>query len=184
MALFTGMRLSELLGLTWNAVELQRGTISVNKQLARPEHRAAGLFISPKSGKARTITAAPYALRALKGQKRRQAEMQLKAGPLWDNPHGLVFTAALGGALDQRTVEYQFQSIVAAAGLEGVRFHDTRHTYAVNAIRAGDDIKTIQSNLGHATAAFTLDRYGHFTERMKQDSAARMEGFIKAVLNL
>ena len=73
---------------------------------------------------------------------------------------------------------------MAAAGLEGVRFHDTRHTYAVNAIRAGDDIKTIQSNLGHATAAFTLDRYGHFTERMKQDSAARMENFIKGVLNL
>ena len=51
----------------------------------------------------------------------------------------------------------------------------------VNAIRAGDDIKTIQGNLGHASAGFTLDRYGHFTERMKQDSAARMEGFIKAV---
>ncbi len=51
-------------------------------------------------------------------------------------------------------------------------------------IRSGDDIKTVQGNLGHATAAFTLDRYGHFTERMKQDSAARMESFIKDVLNL
>lgn len=59
-----------------------------------------------------------------------------------------------------------------------------RHTYAVNAIRAGDDIKTVQSNMGHATAAFTLDKYGHFTERMKQDSAARMENFMKEVLNL
>jgi len=58
------------------------------------------------------------------------------------------------------------------------------HTYAVNAIRAGDDIKTVQSNMGHATAAFTLDKYGHFTERMKQDSAARMENFMKDVLNL
>lgn len=60
----------------------------------------------------------------------------------------------------------------------------TRDGYAVNAIRAGDDIKTVQGNLGHASAAFTLDRYGHFTERMKQDSAARMEGFMKTVLNL
>jgi integrase len=58
------------------------------------------------------------------------------------------------------------------------------HTYAVNAIRAGDDIKTVQSNMGHATAAFTLDKYGHFTERMKQDSAIRMESFMKDVLNL
>ena len=75
-------------------------------------------------------------------------------------------------------------SVLAAAELHGIRFHDLRHTYAVNAIRAGDDIKTVQGNLGHASAAFTLDRYGHFTERMKQDSAARMEGFIKGVLNL
>ncbi len=54
----------------------------------------------------------------------------------------------------------------------------------MNAIRAGDDIKTVQGNLGHATAAFTLDRYAHFTEAMQRDSAARMESFAKSVLNL
>ena len=54
----------------------------------------------------------------------------------------------------------------------------------MNAIRAGDDIKTVQGNLGHASAAFTLDRYGHVTERMKRDSAQRMEHFIKDVMNL
>ena len=64
------------------------------------------------------------------------------------------------------------------------RFHDCRHTYAVNAIRAGDSIKAIQANLGHVTAAFTLDRYAHFTEQLQRDSAARMEGFIKNILNL
>ena len=56
-----------------------------------------------------------------------------------------------------------------------------RHSYAVAAIRSGDDIKTIQSNLGHATAAFTLDVYGHVTDKMKQESASRMETFIKSV---
>ena len=63
---------------------------------------------------------------------------------------------------------------------------DVQHLSLIHiyAIRAGDDIKTIQGNLGHASAAFTLDRYGHFTERMRQDSAARMEGFIKGVLGL
>ena len=66
---------------------------------------------------------------------------------MWDNSHGLVFTTALGAPLDQRNVDYQFRRIAAAAGLEHVRFHDTRHTYAVNSIRAGDDIKTIQGNL-------------------------------------
>ena len=182
VALFTGCRLSELLGLTWDCVDFQKGTILVCKQLARPVHRAeSGLFISPKNGKSRTITPAPSVLKTLKEQRRRQAEMQIKAGPLWDNPHGLVFTNQIGGPLNQNPVEAQFSAAVKAAGLVGVRFHDLRHTYAVNAIRAGDDIKTIQGNLGHASAGFTLDRYGHFTERMKQDSAARMEGFIKAV---
>lgn len=184
VALFTGMRLSELLGLTWDVVDFQHSTITISKQLTRPEHRAAGLFASPKSGKARTITAAPYALRAVKAQKRRQSEMQLKAGPLWDNPYGLIFTTALGGPLHQQYVDRHFSTVAAAAGLEGARFHDTRHTYAVNALRAGDDIKSVQGNLGHATAAFTLDRYGHFTEAMQQASAARMEGFIKDVLSL
>ena len=184
MALFTGLRLSELLGLTWDAVDFQRGTIHVNKQLARLEYRAAGLFISPKSGKARTITAAPSAMAALRHQRARQAEMQLRVGPMWNNPHGLVFTSELGGPLEHWTVDNKFKRLAAAAGLEGVRLHDPRLTYAVNAIRAGDDIKTIQGSLGHATAAFTLDRYGHFTERMAQDSAARMEGFIKDVLGL
>lgn len=60
-------------------------------------------------------------------------------------------------------------------------FHELRHSYAVAAIKSGDDIKTVQGNLGHATAAFTLDVYGHVTEQMKQESAARMENFIKSV---
>lgn len=184
VALFTGLRQSELLGLTWDAVDFQQGTINVNKQLSRAAHRASGLFISPKSGKGRIIAAAPSVMVALKHQRARQAEIQLRAGPLWDNPHGLVFTSKLGGPLEQWNVDQRFSAAVAAAGLEGVRFHDLRHTFAVASIRAGDDIKTVQGNLGHATAAFTLDRYGHFTERMKQDSAQRMESFIKGVLNL
>ena len=61
------------------------------------------------------------------------------------------------------------------------RFHDLRHSYAVAAIRAGDDIKTVQGNLGHATAAFTLDAYGHVTDQMKRESADRMERFIRTV---
>ena len=64
------------------------------------------------------------------------------------------------------------------------RFHDLRHTYAVASLRAGDDIKTVQGNLGHHTAAFTLDIYGHVTDQMKQDSATRMENYIQGIINL
>ena len=73
------------------------------------------------------------------------------------------------------------EKILREAGLEHRRVHDLRHTYAVNAIRSGDDIKTIQGNLGHHTAAFTLDQYGHVTETMKKDSANRMETLIQSI---
>ena len=61
---------------------------------------------------------------------------------------------------------------------------DLRHSYAVASLKSGDDIKTVQENLGHHTAAFTLDVYGHVTEQMKKDSAQRMERFIKGVSGL
>lgn len=184
LALFTGLRQSELLGLTWADIDLKTGALVVNKQLARPDLREDSIFASTKSGKTRSLTIAPYTIRALKEQKRRQAEMQIKAGPVWDNPHGLVFTGETGAPLSHRYVDDAFRRLTIKAGLEGVRFHDLRHTYAVNALRAGDDIKSVQGNLGHASAGFTLDRYGHFTEQMKKASAARMECFIKAVLSL
>ncbi len=184
VALFTGCRLSELLGLTWDAVDFTKSTMTINKQLARAEHRTNTPFISPKNGKSRIISPAASVLSTLKHQWRHQTEWRLKAGVLWENPHGLVFTTESGGILEDWNVRRKFRVILKSANLTGIRFHDLRHTYAVNAIRAGDDIKTIQGNLGHSSAAFTLERYGHFTERMKLDSATRMENFMKAVLNL
>ncbi len=183
LALFTSFRLSELLGLTWEAVDFDRGTITIDKQLSASFSRGL-MFTTPKSGKPRTVTPAASAFQVLRKQKAKQAEQQLKAGPLWSNPYGLVFPAEDGGPLFQQSVERDFSAIRAAAGLDGIRFHDLRHTFAVNSIRAGDDVKTIQENLGHATAAFTLDVYGHVTEAMKRNSSARMESFIKDVMKL
>ena len=184
VALFTGMRLSELLGLTWDCVDTKNRSILVNKQLALPAHRQNGLFISPKSGKSRTIVPAGSVLVTLKKQQIRQAELRLNCGPTWADDQGLVFSMEDGQPMDQWRVRRIFRKLLDSKGMEHVRFHDLRHTYAVNAIRAGDDIKTVQSNLGHSSAAFTLDRYGHFTERMRYDSANRMEAFIKDVLQL
>ena len=71
--------------------------------------------------------------------------------------------------------------MVTELGMPQVRFHDLRHSYAVASLRSGDDAKTVQENLGHATAAFTLDVYGHVTEQMKTESANRMQAFIQSV---
>lgn len=184
IALFTGLRMSEIAGLTWDSVDMKNGVMTVDKQLVRPSHKIDKVFMSPKGGKSRTITVAPSVVATLKAQHVRQIEMRMKAGAFWNNEHNLIFTQDDGRPFYQWKIAKNFQVLLNDSGLEGVRFHDLRHTYAVNAIRAGDDIKTIQGNLGHTTAAFTLDKYGHFTERMKQDSAARMENFIKGVLHL
>jgi integrase len=66
-------------------------------------------------------------------------------------------------------------------GRPDARFHDLRHSYAVAALKNGDPIKTLQETLGHHSAAFTLDVYGHVTDQMKRESADRMEQFIKSV---
>ena len=102
---------------------------------------------------------------------------------MWDEGEfpGLVFTTETGSHLDGRSVWRQFKTQIKKVGLPETRFHDLRHTYAVSSLRAGDDVKTVQENLGHHTAAFTLDQYGHVTETMKRDSAKRMEAFIKAL---
>ena len=70
---------------------------------------------------------------------------------------------------------------VKAAGIPETRFHDLRHTYATLALEQGTDIKTVSSNLGHATVAFTLDVYGHVTEKMQQDSVDRMQRYLESI---
>lgn len=185
IALFTGMRISEICGLTWDRIDLDNNTIIVDRQLQKGIYWSkSGLFGTPKSGKSRVLTVADSAIAVLKRQRIYQNEMRLQAGETWSNTHGLVFTTHTGTPVTQSVAAKAFLRAAKRAGIEGLRFHDLRHTYAVNAIRAGDDIKSIQSNLGHASAAFTLDRYGHFTEKMKKESAARMEAFIKSTLNL
>ena len=83
--------------------------------------------------------------------------------------------------LSYRSVFDPFKRIVKRIGYPKTRFHDLRHSYAIASIKGGDNIKTVQENLGHATAAFTLDVYGHVTAQMKRESADRMEQFIKSV---
>ena len=181
VTLFTGMREGEVCGLLWDCVDLEKGTILVNKQLqyVRSSHGQYRM-VPTKNSKGRMVTVAPFVVSTLRRVKLRQTENRLRYGECWENS-GFVFTDELGRHLKPQNVYREFKRVVAAIGTPNTRFHDLRHSYAVAAIRSGDDIKTVQENLGHATAAFTLDVYGHVTEKMKEESAARMEQFIKAV---
>lgn len=179
--LFTGMRRGEVCGLTWDCVDLEHGTIRINKQLQNiPGQPGEFRLVSAKNGKGRTIAIPPFVVEVLRKHKVHQAMMRLEAGPLWQDGK-YVFTDEVGNHLSPHTVYHNFKRLVASIGLPEARFHDLRHSYAVAAIRSGDDIKTVQGNLGHHAASFTLDVYGHVTEEMKKASADRMEQFIKSV---
>lgn len=185
VTLFTGMREGEVLGLTWDSIDFKTGTITISKQLQK-ERGGKGEYhlVSPKNGKSRRITPAATVMTILKKERIKQLENRMKSGSLWENSLNLVFTNEIGHNLSAQTVYLHFKKIAETIGRPDARFHDLRHSYAVAAIQSGDDIKTVQENLGHHTAAFTLDVYGHVTEQMKQDSADRMEAFINSISNL
>lgn len=179
VTLFTGMREGEALGLTWDCIDFTKNTIVINKQMQL--HQETGLagaytLVPTKNSKARTITAAPFVMEYLRRRKIKQMENRLEAGPAWLQSD-LVFTDEMGQHITKPTAYRAFKKVAASIGRPDARFHDLRHSYAVAAIRSGDDIKTVQGNLGHATAAFTLDVYGHVTDQMKQESAARMQNY-------
>lgn len=181
ITLFTGLRQGEVLGLTWDCVDFANSKLTIRQQLRREQQKGGQYyFSSTKNGKIRVLALAPSVLEMFKAQRKAQDQKARKAKSLWEE-NNLVFSNETGGVLSYRTVYDCYKRIVKNIGIPTARFHDLRHSYAVAAIRAGDDIKTVQQNLGHHAASFTLDIYGHVTEQMKQDSASRMEQFIKSV---
>lgn len=190
--LFTGLRESESIGLTWDCIDFKAGTVKVCKQLQKRPLSDGGFTFAPlKNDKSRTLRPAHFVLELLERRKREQAAQRLKVGELWEGWHtaeeqksALVFTTATGGNLSPQTVYNHYKKLAVKIGAPDSRVHDLRHTFAVLSLQNGDDVKTVQGNLGHATAAFTLDVYGHVSERMKEDSAARMEKYIKGLVNL
>lgn len=184
LTLFTGLRRGEVCGLTWDCVDLDKGSIFINKQLQNiPGEPGKFRLVSSKNGKGRYIALPASITTLLKRHKAHQNEERLQAGSLWED-RGFVFTDEVGHHLSPNTVYHNYKRVVESIGLPNARFHDLRHSYAVAAIQAGDDIKTVQGNLGHATAAFTLDVYAHVTDEMKKASADRMEKYIKDVSDL
>lgn len=182
VALFTGMRMGEILALSWDCINFDSGTIRIRRQL---HQRAGGYeYGSLKNDKPRSICLAQEVLDVMKEQRAEQRRWKLLAGASWQNTENLVFTNEIGAHLCPNTVRNNLQRITDSIGIEGFRFHDLRHSYASASLSMGIDMKTLQQNMGHHTAAFTMEVYGHCTDEMQRSGASRMGRYIQEVSGL
>ena len=185
LALFSGMRQSELLGLQWRDIDFDNGTITVCRQLQRAYGVNGYRYINgTKNGKVRTVSIAPAIVELLRVIRCQQTEWQLAAGPIWNNPDGLIFTDELGEHLKHHTVYNHFKRVVRQMGKPDVRFHDLRHSYAISALQIGDSPNQVKDQLGHYSSAFTMDTYAEISKTMRKEAQDRMEAFIKQVSDL
>ena len=138
-------------------------------------------LVPTKNSKPRTIIPVKLVIELLRKKQNEQYEFKNLIGNAWNNPNSLVFTDEFGHHLTNSKVYRHFKRISVQIGRPDARFHDLRHSYAVVSLQAGDDIKTLQGNLGHATASFTLDQYGHVTDDLKKASATLMNKFMETL---
>lgn len=187
---FTGTRKAEALGLTWDCIDFENAIVNIKKQLIRKPKKDGGYsFDTLKNYKARILALPPYVIEILKQRQKEQKQDRIKAGTLWngyqdeeEQKTALVFTTKDGSPINPKVAYLHYNKLAKKLGIEGSRVHDLRHTYAVLLLQNGDNIKSVQTNLGHATAAFTLDVYGHTTEKMKTESATKMQNFIETII--
>ena len=168
VAIHTGLRRGELLGLKWTDADLEAGTLTVRRSLD-----VDGTFKTPKNRAARrTLKLTPRALDALKAHKARQNEERLQAGSRWQD-QGLVFPNTLGKPMNAGNLyRREFQPLLERAGLadEGFTIHSLRHTFATTLADKGVHPSTAQKMLGHSDIRMTLAIYTHATDGM-QDAA-------------
>lgn len=184
LILFTGLREGEALGLTWDCIDFQAGTLKIKQQLQRQGETDE--LVPLKNSKPRYLTAPGFVIQLLKEERTHQLEQRLAAGELWQGwqsaeemKTALVFLRDDGSNITAAALYQRYKHLAEKIGAPESKVHDLRHTFATLSLQNGDSVKTVQENLGHATAAFTLDKYGHVSEKMKEEHAARMQAYIE-----
>ncbi|HST06368.1 MAG TPA: site-specific integrase [Chloroflexia bacterium] len=180
LALLTGMRRGEILGLRWDDVDTARGQIAVRQTRVRGAdgHYEFG---EPKTQKSkRSIAIPPTLADALRKLHITQHEERLALGLGEDyNPAGLVFTNGVGQPLHPNSLAYQFGKLIRIADVPVIRFHDLRHTSATLMLANGEHPKIVQERLGHSNISMTLDRYSHVSMDMQREAADRLDLLIR-----
>jgi len=177
LALFTGMRRSELLALRWIDVDFIYCQIYVNRSVHRLRD-GNYIFTEPKSEKSRrTIALSPSVILLLKEYKERQViESAMLGVSLNDND--LIFSRLDGAPLRPNTVTHAWKVLAARAGLNVIRFHDARHTHASLMLKAGTHPKIVQERLGHSSIVMTLDTYSHVAPGLQEAAADKFDSMV------
>ena len=173
LAITTGLRRGELLGLRWDDADLERGTLRVGRALVREGGRHTLGETKTRRGR-RQVNLTPRTVAALKAHRKRQLEERMKhAGSPTD--YGLIFATSTGAPINpENLVKRSFKPLLKRAGLPEIRFHDLRHTCATLLLGRGVHPKLVQELLGHATIAMTLDTYSHYLPSMGDQASGAM----------
>jgi integrase len=174
LAIHTGLRQGELLGLKWEDVDLEDGTLRVRRTLATA--KGGPRLMAPKTKSSRrSVKLTQGAMDALRSHLKGQLQEIDGAGSLWQE-NGLVFASEIGEFLDRRYLtSRRFKALLKRAQLPEIRFHDLRHTCATLLLSSNVNPKIVSEMLGHATIAITLDTYSHVLPNMRDQAAAAME---------
>ena len=173
LAITTGLRRGELLGLRWNDADLDRGTLRVGRALVREGGRYVVGETKTKRGR-RRVNLTPRTVTALKAHRKTQLEERIRHSDLYED-QGLIFATNVGTPFNpENLVKRSFKPLLSKAALPEIRFHDLRHTCATLLLGRSVHPKIVQELLGHATIAMTLDTYSNYLPSMGDQASGAM----------
>jgi integrase len=174
LAVSTGVRLGEALGLQWPDVDLDRRQLRISKSLQRISGQGQ-VLMEPKTRRSRRSLVLPVkTAEALRAVRFHQDQRRRAVGPGWPNGN-FVFTSSTGQPLDQRNVLRMFRRVLRKAKLPGMRFHDLRHSCASLLLAQHISPRVVMETLGHSRISVTMDTYTHVMPALMQDAADAMD---------
>jgi integrase len=174
VALALGLRQGEALGLLWDAVDLDAGTLTVRRALQRQKGKGL-VLVEPKSRAGRRTIKLPAPLRdALRTHRIRQAEQRMTVANAWED-HDFVFCQPNGRPIDARRDWLDWKALLKAADVRDARVHDARHTAATLLLQQGVPARVVMEVLGHSQISLTLGTYSHVVPELAEEAAQRME---------
>ncbi|WP_029422150.1 tyrosine-type recombinase/integrase [Alicyclobacillus macrosporangiidus] len=176
LAIMTGLRKGEILGLRWSDVDFSSKLITVRQNLSYVHGQF--YFLEPKTAHGRRAVAiSDPIIEALNIHRIRQEEERLKAGPLYRD-HGLVVQTEVGTPVSPRNLDRSWYNLLGKCDVPRIRFHDLRHTHATLLLKQGVHPKIVSERLGHANIGITLDTYSHVLPNLQQSAVDQLSELI------